>query len=114
MKYFEKYNSNTYAGSGNQLYFEMNENEMHTGRIFYKISVGGEYSYSILFSNIIDSTYADGSTSHKNLICDTWSICGARIGRCKYLGVFDDNSEFVMDDENSDIVVSDFKNISFD
>ena len=62
MEYFEKYNSNTYAGSANQLYFEMNENEIHTGRIFYKITVGGEYSYSVLFSNIIDSTFANGSS----------------------------------------------------
>lgn len=70
MKYFEDFTSNTYAGSGNQLHFKMNENEIRTGRVFYKISVGGEYNYSILFSNIIDSTYADGSISHKNLICD--------------------------------------------
>jgi len=116
MEYFEKYSSNTYAGSGNQFYFEMSENEIHTGRIFYKITVGGEYSYSILFSNIIDSTYADGSISHKNLICDTWSICSAKIGRCKYLGVFNDISELDMDDEdkNSDILILDFKNITFD
>lgn len=69
MKYFEEFSSNTYAGSANQLYFEMDDNEIHTGRAFYKISVGGEYNYSILFSNILDSTYGDGTVSHKNLIC---------------------------------------------
>ena len=41
MKYFEEFKSNTYAGSANQLYFEMNDNEIHTGRLLYKISVGG-------------------------------------------------------------------------
>ena len=30
MKYFDQFNSNTYAGSGNQLYFAMNENEIRT------------------------------------------------------------------------------------
>ena len=46
MKYFDQFNSNTYAGSGNQLYFAMNENEMRTGRVFYKISAGGEYIHN--------------------------------------------------------------------
>lgn len=82
MKYFETYSSNTYAGSGNQYFFRTNDNEIHTGRIFYKIAVGGCYHYSFLFSNIIDSTFADGSVSHKNLICDSWTITGARVGIC--------------------------------
>lgn len=116
MKYFDKFNSNTYAGSGNQLFFEMNDNEIHTGRVFYKISVGGEYDYSILFSNIIDSTYADGVVSYKNLICDKWVIHSARIGRCKKLDISKDVCDLVMSDyaQNTDIVVSDLKDISFD
>ena len=56
MKYFEKYVSNTYAGGVNQLQYSTKENEIKTGRVFYKITVGGEYEYSILFSNIIEST----------------------------------------------------------
>ena len=83
MQYFEQYRSNTYAGSGNQLYFRMNDGEIRTGRVFYKISVQGEYNYSILFSNIIDSTFSNGSISHKNLICDSWKIHNAKIGKCK-------------------------------
>ena len=54
MEYFKKFSSNTYAGSGNQLYFGTEENEIRTGRLFYKISFGGKYNYSVLFSNIID------------------------------------------------------------
>ena len=115
MKYFEEFKSNTYAGSANQLYFEMNDNEIHTGRLLYKISVGGEYNYSILFSNTIDSTYGDGAISHKNLICDEWVIHSARIGRCRKIDMSENISDLVMDDndKNADIVVSDFKDISF-
>lgn len=115
MKFFGEFKSNTYAGSSNQFYFEMNENEIRTGRVFYKISAGGKYNYSILFSNIIDSTYADGSKSHKNLICNEWTIHSLKIGKCVK---FDNDKELVnmvMDDKNknSDIVVNDFINITF-
>ncbi len=111
IKYFDKFSSNTYAGSANQLFFEMNENEICTGRIFYKISVGGEYNYSILFSNIIDSTFDDGRISHKNLICDEWIIHSAKIGRCKKWNDKKPLEQLVMD---SDIVVLDFKEIHFE
>ena len=104
MKYFEQFTSNSYAGSSNQFYFNMNEGEVRTGRIYYKISVGGEYNYSILFSNIIDSTYADGSLSHMNLICDEWKIHSLKIGKC---------SEFP-EDINAGIYVTDFKEATFD
>ncbi len=104
MKYFEQFTSNTYAGSSNQLYFNMKEGEVRTGRIFYKISTGGEYNYSILFSNIIDSTYADGSLSHSNLICDEWKIHSLKIGRCRKFP----------EDINSEINVTDFKEATFD
>jgi len=115
VRYFQDFKSNTYAGSGNQFYFEMNENETRTGRAFYKISAGGKYNYSILFSNIIDSTYADGSKSHKNLICDEWTIHSFKIGKCKKFNTTKDFADVVMDDnnENSDIVVNDFTDITF-
>ena len=114
MKYFETFRSNTYAGSGNQLLFGTNEGEVRTGRVFYKISAGGEYNYSLLFSNTMDSTYADGSVSHCNLICDEWFIHSARIGRCQKFDTTKPLSELVMNDsESSDVVVSDFKDISF-
>lgn len=85
MNYFEKYVSNTYAGSSNQLYFHMDKSEIKTGRALYKIDSGGKYNYSFLFSNVIDSTYADGSISQKNLMCDSWKILSARVGKvCSY------------------------------
>lgn len=115
MRYFENFKSNTYAGSGNQLYFTMDENEIRTGRAFYKISVGGKYNYSILFSNIIDSTFADGSISQKNLVCDEWTIHGMKIGKCDKFNSYKELSDLIMDDnnENSDIVVNDFIDITF-
>lgn len=81
MKYFKKYVSNTVAGSGNQHYF-LSDKKVHTGRIFYRVTAAGDYEYSFLFSNIIDSTYSDGSVSHKNLVCDEWEIVEARAGIC--------------------------------
>ena len=104
MNYFEQFTSNTYAGSSNQLYFNMKEGEVRTGRIFYKISTGGEYNYSLLFSNIIDSTFADGSVSHNNLICDEWKIHSFKIAKCTVFA----------EDINVMPEVTDFKEVTFD
>ena len=59
------YASNTLAGSSNQHFFNSDCNT-HKGRVFYKVYEKGEYNYSFLFTNIIASTYGDGSISHKN------------------------------------------------
>lgn len=80
MRFFDEFTANTLAGSGNQLWFSAAQ--PRTCRVFYRINVGGEYDYSLLFSNIMDSTYADGTQSHKNLICDSWTIHSAFVGRC--------------------------------
>lgn len=114
MEFFEKYVSNTYAGSGNQLFFETDGSKIHTGRLFYKISVGGKFSYSLLFSNIIDSTFSDGFVSHKNLICREWKIHSMRIGKCRNIEFSENIEEVSMEGENPDVVVSDFKDILFD
>ena len=116
MKYFEKFVSNTYAGSSNQLYFTLPSGVVKTGRVFYKISVGGEYNYSLLFSNIIDSTHSVGAVSHKNMICDEWHIHKARIGRCKDIPSGKPMSELTMSDGDgqTDITVFDLRDISFD
>lgn len=106
MNYFKKYTSNTCASSANQHYFVMEKGEIRTSRVFYKIFKGGEYNYSLLFSNIIDSTYADGDVSHKNLICNEWQIHSAKVGKCTYI-----HKDITVYD---DISVSDFKDITFD
>ena len=83
MQFFEKYYSNSLAGSGNQsFYLPENPNEVRTARLFFKIFKGGLYHYSILFSNTIDSTFSDGSFSHKNIVCDEWFIDSMRLGIC--------------------------------
>lgn len=111
MEYFNQYNSNTLAGSGNQLYFTIPEDEVRTGRIFYKITEQGEYNYSILFSNIIDSTYSDGSISQKNLKCSSWKIHNAKIGRCARFDTGKAVTELIMD---ADVEVVDLTSITFD
>ncbi len=88
MKYFDIYSSNTYAGSGNQLPFSTN-GKVQTGRIFYKISVSGTYSYSFLFSNTIDSTFNDGAIAHNNLICDSWELVSLEAAVCKKCDISD-------------------------
>ena len=83
MKFFNRFTSNTIAGSANQHTFTMPQDETHTGRVYYRISHGGTFAYSLLFSNTIDSTYADGSISWRNLVCPSWRIHEARIGRSR-------------------------------
>ncbi len=109
MRYFEKYTSNTVAGSGNQLHFSTDGKKL-TSRVYYKISAGGEYNYSILFSNIIDSTFSDGSLCRKNYVCDEWFIHSARVGRCKSFP--DGEVGKVLPDR--DIVTEDLVTLSFD
>lgn len=89
MRYFDKYTSNTTASSQNQHIFR-SDGEIRTGRVFYKITVGGEFSYSLLFSNITDSTFADGKISHANLVCSAWEIHSARVGMCSGKTGFDE------------------------
>ena len=79
MEYFEKYRSNTTAGSANQHFF-INEKGTTTAAMLYRLTQGGEFCYSFLFSNTIDSTYASGKVSHKNLVLDSWEISSLRAG----------------------------------
>jgi len=113
MDFFKKYSSNTYAASANQHIFSMNKNEIRTGRIFYKITNSGTYNYALLFSNILDSTYALGDTSHKNLICDPWIIHEAKVGKCPKNAI---PEEFVSPDIATQInnKVYDLKRLTFD
>lgn len=81
MEYFNKYVSNTLAGTSPQHFFST-DGEKQTGRIFYKLFDRKKYNYSFLFSNIVDSTFADGSASHCNLICDSWDIYEMNVYQC--------------------------------
>lgn len=81
-QYYRTYSSDCAAGSSNQTLARFAEPSVHTGRISYRLSYGGE-RYSLLFSNQIDSTYADGSLSVANDIGGTWDILEMRVGLCK-------------------------------
>lgn len=84
MRYFTDFSSNSAAAAGNQSFFEpCNADELITSRAFYKISVGGRYNYSLLFSNTTDSTFADGSHSRCNLELPEWYIDSLRVAPCK-------------------------------
>ena len=85
MKWFDTFASNTLGGTGNQLFFRDEAAAARTGRIYYKIFHGGKFRYSLLFSNIIDSTYKVESGSYCNFVCDEWEISKISVGRCKYV-----------------------------
>ncbi|MBQ9964682.1 MAG: SGNH/GDSL hydrolase family protein [Clostridia bacterium] len=93
MQYFEKYVSNSVAGTSVQHTFTVEKGERYTGRVFYKIACGGEYEYSLLFSNITDGTFSDGNISHRNMVCDPWTIHAARVGRCAHEAIGSDFEE---------------------
>lgn len=82
MEFFEDFTSNTCASGANQHIFLSKPGQVHTGRVFYKITEPGAWRYRFLFSNVIDSTYADGSVSCKNRICEEWTILEARVASC--------------------------------
>lgn len=70
--YYAQYVSNTLAGTSNQLYY--NQGVKATAYAFYRIFDAGQFDYSLLYTNTIDSTYADGSISKRNDPCGKWYI----------------------------------------
>lgn len=82
MRYFARYTSNTLAAGGSQtLFFPQDPDAVRTGRIFYRVHTAGKYDYSLLFSNIMDSTFSDGAVSAVGNLCDEWTILGMKIYR---------------------------------
>ena len=108
MTFFTTFTSNTVAGSGNQLTFSMDRDTIRTGRVFYKITHGGEYRYSLLFSNTVDSTYGDGSLCCKNTACPPWEILEARVARFGREAVPLDFTEGVLPDQPCDFITLTF------
>ncbi len=83
MKYFDTYVSACTAGAGNQSFFTTgDENETHVSRSFFKPTFGGKGGYSFLFSNVVDSTYSDGSHGRCNRIVGEWHIESASVCVC--------------------------------
>lgn len=86
MRYFDAFTSGTAAGSGVQSFFYADPETPAMGRVYYKLSQGGGCRYSLLFSNTVDSTFADGSHSHANLMLDEWEILSLQAGHCRACG----------------------------
>lgn len=98
MSYFDAFSSACTAGCGNQSFFTPADADMtQAARAFFRLEVTGSYEYSLLFSNIIDSTYADGSHSARNRICKPWEILAARVCICSTCDCsrLQDNGEWI-------------------
>ncbi len=80
MRYFEKFTSNTLAAGGNQSFFHPQGERV--GRVYYNVFCGGYYRYAFLFSDVIDSTYADGSVSRSEDVCGGYTITRLSVGVC--------------------------------
>ena len=111
--YFDMYTSNTLGGSGNQFIFTSEKNEIKTGRIYYRIQNGGRYNYSFLFSNVVDSTYSNGSVCTANHVCPEWTLYRLRAGKCHAFpeGVLPER--FTDGNKGDEIAVSEFKDVYF-
>ncbi len=68
-----RFTTATFGASGNQYAFTSDGKE-HTGIIWYKFCRSGEYDFSLLYSNTMDSTFGNGSESVCNFVCDNWEI----------------------------------------
>ena len=80
MEYFDHFISNTVAAAGNQFFFST-EGKTACGRVLFRIEAGGKFPYSLLFSNILDSTFSTGEASHCNEILDSWELLRIRAAR---------------------------------
>ena len=101
MSYFEEFVSNTTASSANQFFFLAEPKDVHTCRVFYRVTVGGSFPYSLLFGNTLDSTYGDGKTGNANMECLPWRIHSLKVAPCH--GVTEEDLPFVTLAENVEI-----------
>ncbi len=75
------YVSNTLAAGGSQHHVVFAHPQTESvGRLYYRLFVGGTLDYALLFSNTIDSTFADGSASRQGYRCPSWTITRLRLG----------------------------------
>lgn len=68
------------ASTSNNYMLIFDEEKTVTGRIYYKVRKSGRYAYRFLFSDIVDSTFADGSVSRANLCGEGYEIVSAYAG----------------------------------
>ena len=82
MNYMSNYSSATIGAGANQTLFYPKNGEVRTGIAFFRIAVSGRYNYSLLFSDIIDSTFAAGDLSVANMKCGGYKIHSLKVSRC--------------------------------
>ncbi len=75
------FSSNTIGAAANQTWFSLPRDTVRTGRVFFRIMVGGTYRYSLSFADTIDSTFADGSHSRAGMTLGGWTIHAANVAR---------------------------------
>jgi len=81
VQYFDRYVSNTVAGSANQLFFTPADPcERCVGRVYYRVHASGEFNYSFLYSNVTDSTFDHGDVSRANRVLAPWTLHALRVG----------------------------------
>lgn len=74
---FSKYVSNTYAASGNNSLVENAESV--TYRAYFPVEEYGRLEYCFYFSNMVDSTYSDGSLAYAGLAGGVYTVESAYI-----------------------------------
>ncbi len=80
MDFLKEYVSDTSAGSSNQTWVAGDGHPL-CGRVYYRLRHGGD-AYRLLFSDMIDSTFADGAHSRANDVCGGFEILSMRAGLC--------------------------------
>ena len=78
-EFYNIYSSDCTAGTANQVLTRDAAPVTRCGRIYFRLSHGGD-NYALLFSNQIDSTFADGSISTANDVGGDWDILSLRVG----------------------------------
>ncbi|MBO6053601.1 MAG: SGNH/GDSL hydrolase family protein, partial [Clostridia bacterium] len=77
--FYRTFTSAGVTGSANQVLTRDAEPVLRTGRVWFRLSRGGE-RIALLFSGRIDSTFADGSISRANDPGGDWEIRSLRVG----------------------------------
>ncbi len=90
MDYFKNFVSATPAAMGTQTFFNTGDStKLIKSRVYAKLAFSGELSYSLLYSNIVDSTFADGKHSSCNRIIKPFEFVSARAGIVDFCGRLD-------------------------
>ena len=80
MDYFSAFTSCTAAGSGSQNWFAPDDpNGRIACRVYYRLS-RDVHTCALLYSNLIDSTFADGAHSRSGFVPGPWRIHALRAG----------------------------------